>query len=351
MSINKIKLNNNLLILIVLIVFLGSLYYNSKYIILEGSVTIEESKRNAKEIDETLKSKGKIDNNIFSKMLDNLITTFKGESKSILDEDSEETSGIFNKSELINTTPESYPGKTFFHNNEIHNGFCGKYESTNYLNTKCNQLTSTNCNLTNCCVLLNGNKCVSGDMNGPTKINDIDYNFYLHKNTCYGNCKGTQTRVSDPCSLFENSDSNISNECINKLWTNTGCINNSHITDELLDSYKDHTKEEIQSEMNEIKLSNEKYGNELHYDKCYGSDESKWPEPCINTNSLSTNLSKLCIKKLFKNSGCSNIDYIDDAFVERNNIKNKSYLMKFFDRIYRKKDTEYGSRIICNGTN
>lgn len=350
MSINKIKLNNNLLILIVLIVFLGSLYYNSKYIILEGNATIEESKRNAKEIENTLKRKGKIDINIFSKLLDDLITTFKGESKSILDKDSEETSDIFNKSELINTTPKSYPGKTFFHNDEIHNGFCEKYESTNDINAKCNQLTSTNCNLTNCCTLINGKKCVSGDINGP-KLNDMDYNFYLHKNICYGNCKGTQTRVNDSCSLFENYDSNISNECINKLWKNTGCINKSYVTNELIDSYKDHTKQEIQSKMNEIKLSNENYGNELHYDKCYGSDDSKWPEPCINKNSMSTNLSKRCIKKLFKNSGCSNIEFIDDAFVERNNIKTKSYLMNFFDRIYKRKDKEYASRIMCNGKN
>ena len=74
-------------------------------------------------------------------------------------------------------------------------GFCDPTKFTpSDINNKCGQLSKENCNVTGCCVYLNGNKCVSGDKNGPTflsngkgKLLNIDY--YYYKNQCYGNCK------------------------------------------------------------------------------------------------------------------------------------------------------------------
>lgn len=60
---------------------------------------------------------------------------------------------------------------------------------------KCKKLSNYNCKQVNCCILLNGAKCVSGGADGAnffqtdknqkdSKIGD-DY-YYYHKNKCYG---------------------------------------------------------------------------------------------------------------------------------------------------------------------
>ena len=61
------------------------------------------------------------------------------------------------------------------------------------INKKCMGLSKSNCTLTNCCIFLNGNKCVAGSYNGPTYLTeedgrDIIAKSYLYKNKCYGNC-------------------------------------------------------------------------------------------------------------------------------------------------------------------
>lgn len=62
------------------------------------------------------------------------------------------------------------------------------------LETACQKLDSNTCSSTSCCVLLGGEKCVSGNENGPTMrsnysdmaITNPDY--YYYKGKCYGNC-------------------------------------------------------------------------------------------------------------------------------------------------------------------
>ena len=60
------------------------------------------------------------------------------------------------------------------------------------INTKCKGLSNSNCSITNCCIFLNGNKCVSGGENGPTYLTedgvDVITKYYIYKNKCYGNC-------------------------------------------------------------------------------------------------------------------------------------------------------------------
>lgn len=55
------------------------------------------------------------------------------------------------------------------------------------INDNCKKLTKDNCNLVDCCVLLDGNKCVGGSKDGPTYV-DTDYEYYHHKNKCNGKC-------------------------------------------------------------------------------------------------------------------------------------------------------------------
>lgn len=62
------------------------------------------------------------------------------------------------------------------------------------LELKCNSLYEDICASTNCCVLLGGQKCVSGNEKGPTvQANYSDFtiknrDFYYYKSKCYGNC-------------------------------------------------------------------------------------------------------------------------------------------------------------------
>jgi len=61
--------------------------------------------------------------------------------------------------------------------------------------SKCNTLTQNNCNKTSCCVWLNDdkidNKCVKGNVNGPTFNTDKNgktvKSSYYFMNKCYGN--------------------------------------------------------------------------------------------------------------------------------------------------------------------
>jgi len=61
------------------------------------------------------------------------------------------------------------------------------------LKDSCDKLTKKNCNATSCCIMLNGEKCVAGNQDGPTfkteSGEDITVDYYYYQNKCYGdNC-------------------------------------------------------------------------------------------------------------------------------------------------------------------
>jgi len=66
--------------------------------------------------------------------------------------------------------------------------FCSTHTgSSNTLIESCGKLTNQNCNLTSCCVVLNGKKCVPGNKDGPLfktlkgEPIEIDYYYYQNK--------------------------------------------------------------------------------------------------------------------------------------------------------------------------
>jgi hypothetical protein len=63
--------------------------------------------------------------------------------------------------------------------------------SSDSLKKSCAKLTRKNCNATTCCVMLNGEKCVAGNKDGPTfkteSGKDITVDYYYYQNKCYGN--------------------------------------------------------------------------------------------------------------------------------------------------------------------
>jgi len=74
-------------------------------------------------------------------------------------------------------------------------GFCSYYGTQpDILEQKCNAIDGASCAATTCCVLLGGQKCVSGNQAGPTmKANYSDFlirnkDFYYYQGKCYGNC-------------------------------------------------------------------------------------------------------------------------------------------------------------------
>lgn len=90
---------------------------------------------------------------------------------------------------LSTTTP-------IYNTAEMLSGFCSYFRNQPEKKEKvCNKLPSNECASTNCCVLLGGSKCVSGNENGPsykTNYGDVflrNKDFYYYQGKCYGNCQ------------------------------------------------------------------------------------------------------------------------------------------------------------------
>ena len=68
--------------------------------------------------------------------------------------------------------------------------FCSTHTGSSHtLIESCGKLTDQNCNLTSCCVMLNGKKCVPGNKDGPTfktlKGEPIEIDYYYYQNKKY----------------------------------------------------------------------------------------------------------------------------------------------------------------------
>ena len=78
--------------------------------------------------------------------------------------------------------------------NKMERGFCSSLiHNSHKRESGCNKLTKGNCQSSDCCVFLNGKKCVAGNANGPVyRSNDngdkIDVDNYYFKSKCYGKC-------------------------------------------------------------------------------------------------------------------------------------------------------------------
>ena len=85
---------------------------------------------------------------------------------------------------------------SFFNGNKFSDPFCATYSGTK-LSEQCAALTEDSCNLTDCCVYVNGNKCKAGNAQGPASITGVmsDAEYYSYKYQCYGNCSDNTQRV------------------------------------------------------------------------------------------------------------------------------------------------------------
>jgi len=157
------------------------------------------------------------------------------------------------------------------------NDFCvtnaGDYKA---IDAKCERLNSDNCKLQNCCVLINGNKCMSGSNTGPTFVPkngvETDFTYFYHKDTCYGNCEMAQSYAA-ACDKYSNNSTGISKECMVQMFNNYGCPNtkpDALINNNMVNSYSKTSKQYVDNYIKNaiitLRAANTYDGNIL----CYG---------------------------------------------------------------------------------
>jgi len=155
------------------------------------------------------------------------------------------------------------------------------------LNKKCNALSLNNCSIPNCCILLNGVKCVAGNINGPMYLTengmDIDSQYYFHQNKCYGNCENnenSQTYLKE-CGKYSNNSIGVSKACMVSLFNNNGCPNPrpSLIDDSFAETYRKTPKVEINNQLNKLTYILKKFskmqGSEMSKELCNGKPVNK----------------------------------------------------------------------------
>ena len=97
---------------------------------------------------------------------------------------------------LSKSTGQSTLGTPYPHATTL-KGFCENTSQPGSIEQTCSTLSPDQCAYTKCCVLLGGNKCVSGDENGPrfsANYSDpsvINKDVYYYSGKCYGNCDNT----------------------------------------------------------------------------------------------------------------------------------------------------------------
>ena len=186
--------------------------------------------------------------------------------------------------------------------------YFGDYEA---INEKCNQLSNDNCNLPACCVLVNGTKCVAGDANGPTYLtdqgNEIDYNYYLFRNKCYGaGCKDAQNTYQKKCGAYADNSTKVSQDCMVQMFNDAGCTsaNPIYVVDDTY-AYNNSksSKKYIEGDLQTIAKS-------LMADIAKGYDDSRIKckpdptNPCDDFLSTGEGISKACMIKMYNDAAC-----------------------------------------------
>jgi hypothetical protein len=183
------------------------------------------------------------------------------------------------------------------------------------INEKCNALSNTNCNYISCCVLLNGNKCVAGDVNGPTYLtdqgNEIDYDYYKYRGKIYPegyNFQQSSTYLKN-CGKYASNSTNVSEACMLQLFHDAGCPNKNPaalINNKSVYKYSKSSKEYIKKDMeNAVKLLKGKMQKDDDDSRilCNGADPTN---PCDVFNNSSLGVSRACMLRMFNDAGCPN---------------------------------------------
>jgi hypothetical protein len=204
-------------------------------------------------------------------------------------------------------------------NSEFSIDICKEY-GDNYtdLNEKCKKISTTNCTLTDCCVLIDGEKCRAGSSAGPNFSTedgvDIDYEFYLYKNNCYGACNNDSAEsipVSlSACTKYSDNSTNISKDCMMQMFNKYACQANirnpeeSFVTPEFAEKFKGLSKKELRDSFK---------------DTC-----SAYYKECEKYDDDSKGVSTECMVQMLNRLGCPNQNpELSGAFIDSTQNKTK----------------------------
>ena len=163
----------------------------------------------------------------------------------------------------------------------------------------------------------------------------------------YANCYGPNERDwPKPCDVYpKDTSKGLSVRCLRKLYNDEGCENERAVITPMF--AKDNeliSKSEMKTEFAIYTQGIDGSGNvDSDYTKCYGPDETTWPEPCHNTKEDSTGLSKRCLTGLFKNTGCPaarTSNFITYEYASNNKDKTKGEMQQTYDTIRYNMDDE-----------
>jgi hypothetical protein len=120
------------------------------------------------------------------------------------------------------------------------------------INAKCQELSADNCKIPSCCVLLNGNTCVAGNIQGPNFLTQegeaVDYTYYYYKDNCYGTGCEMANNYEAACNVYANNDTGISKSCMIQMFNINGCPNSNPtdlINDSMVQEYSETSKQYV----------------------------------------------------------------------------------------------------------
>ncbi len=234
----------------------------------------------------------------------------------------------------------------------------GDYQT---IDAKCKELSNENCHLPACCILLNGTKCVAGDIRGPNYLtdqgNEIDYSYYLYRNKCYGDgCDGVSGGYEKYCGSYAKNSTNISQECMVQVFNDAGCRNPNpyHVVND--DYVYNNSKTSLEYIKNDLTAT----AKALLVDISKGNDDSRVKcssnpnNPCDQYLSGDRDISKACMIRTFNDAGCANPvpAFITDNFVDQYSNLRKSNMQKFIQDMTAsiKTSTDPENIALCRGT-
>ena len=205
--------------------------------------------------------------------------------------------------EIIN---DNCSGKSLL-KSDFKDDICTKYIGDySTINEKCRQLTENTCPIVNCCVLLNGNKCVAGDKNGPTfytnKGDDIEFQYYEHRGRRYPEYNPAE-ELANKCGKYANNSTGVSKDCMIQLFNKAGCSNpmpDKIITDKYVEDNIRSTKrwlgQDLSRKVRQLKM--------LPADPLLAKDNvitcNGTATECDNYYSFDKNISSECMKNTFE---------------------------------------------------
>ena len=151
---------------------------------------------------------------------------------------------------------------------------------------------------------------------------EVKFKEFLTDEPNYANCYGpNQTNWPVPCYNTTDTSIDLSARCMTKLFTDSGCLYPSTITDAYALANKTASKPDLIKTFTSWTNAND----DETLKKCYGPDELTWPDPCIkvpdNANLYNDEIPLRCVKKIWVDTtGCKDTTWITQIYNQISNM-------------------------------